>query len=147
MLCTRSKDAMPFSGFELTFIILAFFVFSLFSLISICFQSNTTPPDSIARFFKPQKKISQTPLPTQTVPAPSLQSTLSLRLENKMRRNSTRGCHTMQLQCGTRTSTTDHWAPVTLGKLLSLASSACVTKEEKLDSQLDQRAVVSYIFL
>uniref|UniRef100_A0A3B4AUP2 Transmembrane protein n=1 Tax=Periophthalmus magnuspinnatus TaxID=409849 RepID=A0A3B4AUP2_9GOBI len=35
---------LPFSGFELTFIILAFFIFSLFSLISVCFQPDTPSP-------------------------------------------------------------------------------------------------------
>ncbi|TKS68398.1 hypothetical protein D9C73_002460 [Collichthys lucidus] len=35
------------------------------------------------RFSQPEEKISQTPLPTQTLPAPPLQSTLPLRLKHK----------------------------------------------------------------
>lgn len=34
---------LPFTGFELTFIIIAFFIFSLFSLASICIQSEEAP--------------------------------------------------------------------------------------------------------
>ncbi|XP_032381608.1 small integral membrane protein 31, partial [Etheostoma spectabile] len=36
---------LPFSGFELTFIIIAFIVFSLFSLASVCIQPEATHPD------------------------------------------------------------------------------------------------------
>uniref|UniRef100_A0A3B3XJA1 Small integral membrane protein 31 n=1 Tax=Poecilia mexicana TaxID=48701 RepID=A0A3B3XJA1_9TELE len=34
---------VPFSGFELTFIILAFVIFSLFSLASVCIQKEEGP--------------------------------------------------------------------------------------------------------
>uniref|UniRef100_A0A3Q2FPM6 Uncharacterized protein n=1 Tax=Cyprinodon variegatus TaxID=28743 RepID=A0A3Q2FPM6_CYPVA len=34
---------VPFSGFELTFIILAFVIFSLFSLASVCIQPEELP--------------------------------------------------------------------------------------------------------
>lgn len=38
---------LPFSGFELTFIIIAFVIFSLFSLASVCFQPETPQPEDV----------------------------------------------------------------------------------------------------
>ncbi|TKS68403.1 hypothetical protein D9C73_002465 [Collichthys lucidus] len=113
---------LPFTGFELTFIIIAFVIFSLFGLASVCIQQEEERPamrifnllylllllvalvasvSSVrpgkqpatfgrthlhplaGRFSQPEEKISQTPLPTQTLPAPPLQSTLPLRLKHK----------------------------------------------------------------
>ncbi|CAJ1052527.1 small integral membrane protein 31-like [Xyrichtys novacula] len=36
---------LPFTGFELTFIIVAFFIFSLFSLASVFFRPQESHPD------------------------------------------------------------------------------------------------------
>uniref|UniRef100_A0A3B4X450 Uncharacterized protein n=1 Tax=Seriola lalandi dorsalis TaxID=1841481 RepID=A0A3B4X450_SERLL len=36
--------ALPFTGFELTFIIVAFIIFSLFSLASVCIQPEGAQP-------------------------------------------------------------------------------------------------------
>lgn len=35
---------LPFTGFELTFIIVAFIIFTLFSLASVCFQPQAARP-------------------------------------------------------------------------------------------------------
>ncbi|CAK6973984.1 hypothetical protein D9C73_002465 [Scomber scombrus] len=97
---------LPFSGFELTFIIIAFVIFSLFSLASVwkdVYKAKKSQPFNTkqrvitkhaeainccgtadlcqARFPEPQEKISQTPLPTQALPASPLQSTLPLKVE------------------------------------------------------------------
>uniref|UniRef100_A0A3Q2XJT6 Transmembrane protein n=1 Tax=Hippocampus comes TaxID=109280 RepID=A0A3Q2XJT6_HIPCM len=42
---------VPFSGFELAFIVVAFVVFSLFSIASVCIR-----PDEGLRFFDLKKK-------------------------------------------------------------------------------------------
>uniref|UniRef100_A0AAV2LL79 Uncharacterized protein n=1 Tax=Knipowitschia caucasica TaxID=637954 RepID=A0AAV2LL79_KNICA len=52
---------LPFSGFELTFIILAFFIFSLFSLMSVCFQPESPPPDSVVCEVPLRKSASKKP--------------------------------------------------------------------------------------
>ncbi|GAA6228102.1 small integral membrane protein 31-like [Lates japonicus] len=36
---------LPFTGFELTFIIVAFIIFSLFSLASVCIQPQGAQPE------------------------------------------------------------------------------------------------------
>jgi len=40
---------VPFNGFELTFIIIAFVIFSLFSLASVCIQPQDAQPGTINR--------------------------------------------------------------------------------------------------
>lgn len=50
---------VPFNGFELTFIVIAFIVFSLFSLASVCFQPQSTQTEEAIgqiRKSKPTKK-------------------------------------------------------------------------------------------
>lgn len=49
---------LPFSGFELTFIIIAFIIFSVFSIISVCVQPDAPPldPESVV-CERPKRKL------------------------------------------------------------------------------------------
>uniref|UniRef100_A0A672ZPU5 Small integral membrane protein 31 n=1 Tax=Sphaeramia orbicularis TaxID=375764 RepID=A0A672ZPU5_9TELE len=52
---------LPFSGFELTFIIIAFVIFSLFSLASVCIQPHEdhTEVKGVERKAESDHKVSQ----------------------------------------------------------------------------------------